>query len=242
MLPVVWNSPFTEDAANDPVYDLKPKNLPQQSTVKATSLVTTTSIEAMDTTTDYPVMDTIMENTKHVTQKAPECAVCQGKHSTTKYCMLRRMGPSEQLNKVRSLHVFCCLRPGHGSRRCEDKDVCGVLGCQRFYATLLHDVSWPSSSKDISGTGQTHTRIVQAGTSLDSHTPPPSSPLGQARGPALQQLPAGGPDAEGPGAMFSGHTTSFDHCPRYRKVALPIVTVSVKGSWWILCRLLCLAG
>ena len=68
---------------------------------------------------------------------------------------------------------------------------------------------------DTSGAGQSHTRIVQAGTSQDTSTPPPSSPVVQSQGP----------EAQGKGVMCSGHVVESV----VQKVALPIVAVKVRA-------------
>ena len=150
----------------------------------------------MDTTSsDLDIGAT--DNTKD-TRKAPACAVCSGKHVATKCRTLRRLGPKDRIAKVRSLHLcFSCLKPGHGTYKCQEKVKCKVAGCQRHHTTLLHGATWPSSTASTvtSGAGQSHTRIVQAGASQETSTPPPSSPAVHSQGS----------EAQGQGVMCSGN-------------------------------------
>ena len=146
------------------------------------------------------------------------CAVCNGKHVATKCRTLCRLGPKDRIKKVRSLHLcFSCLKPGHDSYRFQERLRCKVQWCQRHHATLLHGSTWPSSttSMDTSGAGQSHTRIVQAGASQDTGTPPPSSPAVHSQGS----------EAQGQGVMYSGHVVES----AVQKVALPIVAMKVKA-------------
>ena len=171
----------------------------------------------MDTTSsDLDIGAT--DNTKDI-RKAPACAVCSGKHVATKCRTLRRLGPKDRIAKVRSLHLcFSCLKPGHGTYKCQEKVKCKVQGCQRYHATLLHGSTWPSSttSTETSGAGQSRTRIVQAGASQEVSTPPPSSPAVHSQGS----------EAQGQGVMCSGHVVES----AVQKVALPIIAVKVKAS------------
>ena len=158
------------------------------------------------------------DNTKDI-HKAPACAVCNGKHVATKCRTLRRLGPKDRIAKVRSLHLcFSCLKPGHGTYKCQEKVRCKVQGCQRYHATFLHGATWPSSTASTvtSGAGQSRTRIVQAGASQEVSTPPPSSPAVHSQGS----------EAQGQGVMCSGHVVES----AVQKVALPIIAVKVKAS------------
>ena len=217
---------FVEEAAmeaNDPLYGIKPRKAQEQPSIRGTSLVTTASVNTTDChTPDYEMdntMDNTIDNTTDITRKAPECAVCHGKHSTTKCRTLLRMGHNERFSKVRELNLcFVCLKPGHGSRVCKVDRRCEVSGCQRRHATLLHGAPWPSSSNmDTSHVGLQHTRIVQAGSTQDNTASPSGAPVGQSRGP----------DARGPEAPFSGQVAGSNDMSG-RKVALPIVAVRIK--------------
>ena len=164
----------------------------------------------MDTTTDInntdinSELDTSMDIRD--TREAPACAVCTGRHPAIKCRTLRRMGLSERVNKVRCLNLcFCCLKPGHGSRRCRERVQCKVVGCQRHHATLLHGASLSTDSTSMD------TRRV-----MDTSAPAPSSAAVQSQGP----------DAQRQEVVFSGHVG--EAC--VPKVALPIVAVKVKVS------------
>ena len=221
---------FVQDAAleaNDPLYGIKPRKSAQPPVVRGASMMIADAHFAADADMDSDrdsqldtssEMDTGTTDSTKDTRKVPACAVCNGKHVATKCRTLRRLGPKDRIEKVRSLHLcFSCLKPGHGSYRCQERLRCKVQGCQRHHATLLHGSTWPSSttSTDTSGAGQSHTRIVQAGASQETSTPPPSSPAVHSQGS----------EAQGQGVMCSGHVVES----AVQKVALPTVAVKVKA-------------
>ena len=124
---------FVQDVAleaNDPLYSIKPRKSVQLCVVRGASMMVAdapfTADADMDNDRDSQMdtsseMDTSATDTTRDTRNAPACAVCKGNHAATKCHMLRKLRPSDRINKVRSLHLrFSCLKPGHGSYRCQE--------------------------------------------------------------------------------------------------------------------------
>ena len=160
---------FTEDAAmeaNDPVYGLKPRKVPHQSTIKGTSL----------TTTDPPADVT-------TTQWSTGCPVCERGHEAIECGIIRRLNPTERMKRARDLKLcFSCLKPGHRTRRCRADMKCKVSGCQRRHATLLHN-SWAS---ETTGAGQQQHHGITQGSAAQVATSNNYS-VSQSQGPAHPQ-------------------------------------------------------
>ena len=66
-------------------------------------------------------------------------------HSITNCSVFQALGCQEKMNLARNKRAcFCCLKQGHTSRTCLNKEVCGAINpnnqkCVMFHNKWLHD-------------------------------------------------------------------------------------------------------
>ena len=137
-----------------------------------------------------------------------KCPACQEVGHEVAGCnTFARLRPDERLSTALRLRLcFVCLRAGHITRDCTDKQRCQALDCGRLHATLLHEADWEKFRENGRRRGN------------ESQGPPETRPAGGAGSHAA----SGGTPAEGTG----NHAASSFHV-RGVKVALPILPVQV---------------
>ena len=69
-----------------------------------------------------------------------ECPACADSHSLTGCKKFEEMSSVRRMELVREKRLcLCCLKPGHGIKKCLSKNSCRVEGCQSKHNTKLHD-------------------------------------------------------------------------------------------------------
>ena len=73
-----------------------------------------------------------------------DCPVCEeGSHKARDCPSFLKESPGGRLQAaIRAKLCFVCLRTGHITRECPDREICSVRGCQHWHATELHEADW----------------------------------------------------------------------------------------------------
>ena len=75
-----------------------------------------------------------------VASQENECLVCEGAHSLNWCKKFEDMSVERRMELVREKRLcICCLKSGHGIKKCFSQNTCRVTGCQSKHNTKLHD-------------------------------------------------------------------------------------------------------
>ena len=92
-----------------------------------------------------------------VASQPNECPACKEAHSLS-WCQTFEEMPSERrMELVREKRLcLCCLKPGHGIKKCLSQNTCRVTGCQSKHNTKLHDAPalFPGRVSDSSNSSE----------------------------------------------------------------------------------------
>ena len=149
------------------------------------------------------------------------CSVCEESHHPTKCPTLMSSTIDDRWQIVKEKNLcFSCLDVGHPVSECTFRKTCGVQGCDRWHATLLHEASKPRRP------GPTGRRRAPQG---DWRSPQEQKGGGQAAGPSKKRRDCRADPGEmrtQPQSVSPSQPEPAQHsnsCISVGKVALPVV-------------------